>query len=250
MPARVRWGCRNQGLTPLARQETRLGLARIYADPATDACLATVRRARRQVVLARGGRLVAAQHDAESVVAHVPQADLLGRVVLAAEVRLAVDLHQLTGVAQHLGDGVGRGPEPHNRLVVQGQFKGGCPEVVGQDIGVLRVHDRVFRGLGEKVFGVAQQVLIHRIVAGQQHGQAFLVPPAAPPGLLPRAGDRARIVHQQGHIQRADVDAQFQCIGGGDAAQPPLEQILLDLPPFLRKVSAPVGSHLARQTGE
>ena len=74
-----------------------------------------------------------------------------------------------------------------------------------------------------------QQVLIDRVVAGQQHGQAFVVPPAAAARLLPTAGDRAGIVHQQRHVERADVDAQLQRVGGRHAAQLAAEQILLDL---------------------
>ena len=91
------------------------------------------------------------------------------------------------------------------------------------------------------------QILIDRVVAGQQNGQALVVPPAAAAGLLPGAGDRARITGQQGHVERADVDAQFQRVGGRHAAQTAAEQLRFDLAAFERQIAAAIGPHLIGQ---
>ena len=94
---------------------------------------------------------------------------------------------------------------------------------------------------------MTQQVLIDRVISGQQHGQAFVVPATAAPRLLPTAGDRARVVDEQRHIERADIDAELQCVGGRHAAQIAAEQILLDLPAFVGQIAAAIGPHLVGQ---
>ena len=111
--------------------------------------------------------------------------------------------------------------------------------------GLFGIDDRVLGRLGEEVVGVAQQVLVDRVVAGQQHGQAFVVPAAAAARLLPTAGDRAGVIHQEGHVERADVDAQLERVGGRDAAQVAAEQILLDLAAFIGQVAAAIARTLS-----
>jgi hypothetical protein len=100
-------------------------------------------------------------------------------------------------------------------------------------IRIVGVDYRVLGRLCEEVVRVTQQVLVNWIVAGQQHGKAFVVASAAAARLLPTAGDRARVVHQEGNVERADVDPKLKRIGGGNATKVAVEQILLDLSAFV-----------------
>ena len=89
--------------------------------------------------------------------------------------------------------------------------------------GLFGIDDGVLGRLGEEVIRMTQQILIDRVVAGQQHGEAFVVTPAAAARLLPTAGDRAGIVHQQRDVERADVDAELERVRGRDAAEVAVE---------------------------
>ena len=78
--------------------------------------------------------------------------------------------------------------------------------------------------------------------------RAYRVP--RPAGLLPQAGDDARVAHQHRRIQVADVDAQLQRRGCGYPQQAPaLAQAALDLPALFGAVAGAVGADAAGQFG-
>ena len=167
------------------------------------------------------------QYDAECVVAHVAEADADRRVLAAGEVVLLLHVDDRALVAEDAGERRGEGAEAvevaGRALGAKRQFEGGGGKMFGQYVRIVRIDNGVLGRLGEEVIGMTQQVLIDRIVAGQQHGEAFVVTPAAAARLLPTAGDRAGIVYKEGDVERADVDAEFECIGGGDAAEVAIE---------------------------
>ena len=62
-------------------------------------------------------------------------------------------------------------------------------------------------------------------------------------GPLPGGGDRARIAGHHRHVERADVDAQFERIGRHHRAHGPFAQPFLDLPPADRQVAAAIAAN-------
>src|SRR5690606_9612449 len=61
-----------------------------------------------------------------------------------------------------------------------------------------------------------------------------------PARLLTRARDSARITHQEGSVEAADVDSQLQGVGACDAQELPFKQLAFDLSPLGRQVPSPV----------
>ena len=183
--------------------------------------------------------------DAERVVAHVAEADADRRVLAAAEVVLLLHVDDNVLVAKAPAIGAASGPKRSRSSLSMpsGNSNAAAGRCLANTYGLSGIHDRMLGRLSEEVIRMMQQILIDRIVAGQQHGQALVVPAAAAAGLLPAAGDRARIVHQQRHIERADVDAQLERVRCGDPSQLAAEQILLDLPPLVGQVAAAIGAH-------
>ena len=184
------------------------------------------------------------QDDTERIVAHVPQADFVSRILIAREVVL-VDPAVVSFSASDRTSAIDNGNLAETRQVrfVQRQFESGRLQVSGQYVRVLRIDNGVFRRLLEEILGMSQQVLIDGIVAGYQNRQTIIVSPSATASLLPGAGDRSRVIDQQRHIERPDINAQFQRVCGGDAPQPAGEEILLDLSPFVRQVAAAISAH-------
>ena len=107
--------------------------------------------------------------------------------------------------------------------------------------GFSRVDDGVFHRLPEEVLRVVHQVLVDGVVVRDQDGEGLLAAAARAAGLLPGRGDRAGEPQQDRGVERADVDAQFQGVRGGDAQQLPREEGLLDGPAFLGQVPAAIG---------
>ena len=60
---------------------------------------------------------------------------------------------------------------------------------------------------------IADDELIERRAAGNQHGGRSTRAAAGAPGSLPRRGDRARIAGQHRHVQSADVHTELESIG-------------------------------------
>ena len=63
-------------------------------------------------------------------------------------------------------------------------------------------------------------------------------------GLLPGGGHRARVPAHEADVQRADVDAQLQGVGGDHRAHRALAQAALDGATLAGQVAAPVAAHL------
>jgi len=69
----------------------------------------------------------------------------------------------------------------------------------------------------KKEIRMPHEILVHRPVRPIKKAQGLLFAAAAAAGLLPGAGDAAGVAGQNRGIQVADVDAQFQRIGGHHA---------------------------------
>ena len=91
-------------------------------------------------------------------------------------------------------------------------------------------------------------VLIERIVAGNQHHHRLAVGPSTDAArLLPEAHRAARIAGDNGHVERADVDAQLERVGRDYPAQLTAAQSSFDFGTLVGPIARFVGAHAASQ---
>ena len=105
---------------------------------------------------------------------------------------------------------------------------------------VLVVEDRGLDAPAEQRPRLAHEVLVERVLAGDEHRQPVPAPARAAP-LLPQRGDRAGEADRDHAVEQADVDPELERVRRADAEQLALEQPPLDLAPLLRRVAGAVG---------
>lgn len=117
--------------------------------------------------------------------------------------------------------------------------------------GFSRVGDRRLDGLVEERLGMVHQVGVERIVAGHQHHQRItgVVLTPGPGRLLPEGGDAARITGDDDGVEAADVDAEFESVGGGHPGQLGVVDGAFEPAPVVGEIPGPVGGHLADEIG-
>ncbi len=118
----------------------------------------------------------------------------------------------------------------------------GTDQVREVDLLGLVVEDRRLDRAFEEVVGVAGEELVKRVVAGDVHGESAPPAPGAPPHLA-QARDRAGEGHDDGRIERTDVDPQLERVGRDHRAQLAADQSRLDLAPLRRRVAGAIGHH-------
>ncbi len=144
----------------------------------------------------------------------------------------------------------GRLAAEHLELVLgQRQLGGRAAQLGAEHVGVGRVGDGGLDGAAEHRLRVVGQVVVQRVVAGDEHHERLPLRAAGPAGLLPERGQRARVAGQQDGVQAGDVDAQLQGVGGRHPQQVTGRQRPLQLPALLGQVAAPVGLHPSGQVG-
>ena len=114
--------------------------------------------------------------------------------------------------------------------------------VVDEDVQVVRIDQRALRRRVEEVRRVADDELIERRAAGDHHGRRAARPASGAAGALPRGCNRARIAGHDRHVERADVDAEFQRVRGHDRAHRAFAQALFDFTAAERQVAAAVAA--------
>ncbi len=100
----------------------------------------------------------------------------------------------------------------------------------------------------EQHLRLAHEVLVEGVLAGDQDGQTVAAPPCASP-LLAEGSDRPWEADGDCTVEQADVDAELEGIGGGDAEQLPLDEPALDLPPLCRCVTRAIRSEAGAGLG-
>ena len=113
--------------------------------------------------------------------------------------------------------------------------------------GVRQVDHSLFMGFIKELLGVQHVELVQRILGGHQEHQRIPSPPSGTPRLLPCGHDRAGVARDDGAVQAADVDAQFQCVRGDHATQFAQLEPRLDRFPLLRQVPGPVRCDLGHR---
>ena len=133
-------------------------------------------------------------------------------------------------------------------IVPERQLECRALHVIEQDVEVVRIDQRVLGRRVEEVGRVTDDELVDRRAAGHEHRRRARRPAACPPGALPGRRNRARISGQHRHIQRTDVDAELQGVGGNDSPNEPLAKAALDLTTTVRQVAAAISADDVRGT--
>ena len=110
------------------------------------------------------------------------------------------------------------------------------------------VDDRGFDPAREQRFRLSREELVERVLARDEHGQPAPAASGSPP-LLPQGRDRARESDRDRAVEEADVDAELERVGRGDAEQLALDQPPLDVTSLLGGVARAVRSEPARRGG-
>ena len=122
---------------------------------------------------------------------------------------------------------------------------------------VLVVEDRRLDAAAEKRLGLAHEVLVERVLAGDEDGEPVPAAAGAAP-LLAQARNRSREADRDDRVEHADVDAELERVRRADSEQLAGEEALLDLAPLrgrvagavrreARRVAEPVGRELVDQ---
>ncbi len=202
-----------------------------------------VQRRVRAVLVRRSQQLAGlGDHDRIDVPSARADVDRAMGCLLAAIVPGLASSHQLPALG-HAVHGCahvcGLAEEPELGFAER-EFPGGAPQMRLQDVRVRGVDHRGFGGTFEQVGGVVHEVLVQRIVLGNQDRERVGVPATGSPHLLPHGGAGARVAGEDGGVERADVDAQLQRTGGCDRQQLAVGQLALDATPVLGEVAGPV----------
>ena len=124
------------------------------------------------------------------------------------------------------------------------QLERGALHVVDEDVQVVGIDQRVLgRGI-EEIRGIADNELIERRAAGDEHGRRPTAPSSRTSGSLPRGGDRPGVTGHDTDVERADVDAELQRVGRDDRAHAPLAQPFFNLAAALRQVTTAIAPNL------
>ena len=144
------------------------------------------------LALHRADDLAAARlDDHELLVGRGAQADVGGGGVRPGPDQAVAAPPQASGLRQALGRQQALLAEVRLVLRRDGPLVGGRLEVPRRDVRVVQVDDRLLDAAAQEALGLAHEVLVEGVLAGDQHGPA--VPGAACPApALAQARDRAR----------------------------------------------------------
>ena len=162
------------------------------------------------------------------------------RIVPAGPDIASVAAAKLPCVRQHLRSLERRVAE---NLAVRGvdrRLESGGTNVAVEDSRVCAVEDRRLDPALEQSLGLAHEELVEGVLARHEHRKAGAPPPCPSPA-LPEARDRPGEADRQRAVERPDVDAQLERIGGRHAEELALDEPALDLPPLGRRVPGAIG---------
>ena len=117
------------------------------------------------------------------------------------------------------------------------------------DVRVLRIYHHAFHRLPEKVFWMLHHILVDRAIVSYKDSNGFFASATSSARLLPCAGNSAGISHYQARVQAADVNPKLQGCCADNAYQLTREELTLDIPSVLRKVSTAIRLDRPRQSG-
>ena len=133
-----------------------------------------------------------------------------------------------------------RGRGSSASTLVERRLERGRADVPGEDARVRVVEDRGLDAPPEQHVGLAHEVLVERVLARDEHGEAVAAAPGAAP-LLAQRRDRAREADRDDRVEQADVDPELERVRRRHAEQLARAEPALDLAPLLRRVAGAVG---------
>ena len=93
------------------------------------------------------------------------------------------------------------------------------------------VEDGRFDAAAEQRLRLAHEVLVERVLARHEHGEAVAAP-ARPAPLLAQARHRAGEADRDRAVEQADVDSELERVRRRHAEELALDEPALDLPPL------------------
>ena len=123
------------------------------------------------------------------------------------------------------------------------QLESRALKMTDQNMNVVGIDQSHFRRLAQEIFRMIHDELIQRRARRDQHRHRHSAAPAGAAHALPRGRNRSGIAGKHGNIQASDIDAQLQRIRGNHAANRAVPQAALDLPPFIRQISAAISDN-------
>ena len=133
------------------------------------------------------------------------------------------------------------GAERRGVAVVDRRLERGRRDVAVEHARVRVVEDRRLDAPVEQRLRLAHEVLVERVLGGDEDREAVLAAAGASP-LLAEARDRSREADRDRAVEVADVDAELERVGRRDAEEVALDEPPLDLAPLLRRVAGAVRS--------
>ena len=120
-----------------------------------------------------------------------------------------------------------------------------------EDVDVVGIHQSPLRRLVQEVLRMVDDVLIERRARRHHHRHRHSAAASGASDALPGRRDRSGITGKHRDIETADIDAEFQRVGGHHAANPPVSQAALDLTPLIRQIAAAIADDgfLRRRSG-
>ena len=115
--------------------------------------------------------------------------------------------------------------------------------MIDEDKGVVQVDAGLLRRLGEKILGMAGEILIQGRGSRHENRHRGGAAPPRPARLLPEGSRAPRIAGHDRRVEAADIDAQLKCVGRYDPVDRSLAQPLFDRAPLRRQEPRPVGAH-------
>ena len=141
-----------------------------------------------------------------------------------------------------IGEDLREGAGAERLPVAKRQLERGALQVAGQDEQVVGVGAGLFHRMPEQVLRMGDHELVEGGARAHQDRERGLAPPARAAHLLPRAGDRPGIPHQDRGGELADVDAELQGVRRRDRPQGAAAEPRFDPPALAREVPGPVAA--------
>ncbi len=129
------------------------------------------------------------------------------------------------------------------------QLKGSTLDMGHQDIQVIRIDERMLRTGIQEELRMPDDVLIQRIAGGNHQGNGSIASASRTSGLLPAAGYGAGITAHNAYLKLSNIDPQLQRVGADHSQYPAGTKAMLNLPSFLRQITAAISADAAGGTG-
>ena len=118
-----------------------------------------------------------------------------------------------------------------------------------QHEGILRIHDGMLGRAPGELARVRDVPLVELVVAGHEHGGGASVGASGPAGLLPHRRERSGEAVEHHRVEAADVDAELERVGCGDAEHPAAREVELERPALRREVTGAIRGNARAKTG-